>query len=216
MTVARRLAVLIIDPNEIFRSGCRASFQTDARFTVVADLPSADTLGATRLKADIDIAIVDSDTGGDPDLAQLRAVRAAHPGAALLLLTSHPERELLLRAADAGAQAILVKTRLSGPFLLNAAHLVARSRASILDQGLLLDLLNGKPRQLHSAVLTHRESEVLQLLARGLTDQEIGRALGVARTTVHSHVGALLRKTAAANRVQLGIIASRQGLLLEE
>ncbi|MGE0135485.1 MAG: DNA-binding response regulator [Dehalococcoidia bacterium] len=216
MTVARRLAVLIIDPNEIFRSGCRASFQTDSRFAVVADLPSAGTLATARLKADIDLAIVDPETDGGPDLDQLAMVRAALPSAALLLLTTQPDREFILRAADAGARAILVKTHLSSPFLLSAAHLIARSHASVLDQGLLLDLLNGKSRHAHAPALTHREAEVLQLLARGLTDQQIARALGIARTTVHSHVGALLRKTAAANRVQLGIIASRQGLLIEE
>lgn len=166
----------------------------------------------------VDVVVLDADLAGKPSVAPILATGALAPQAAIVLLTDHTDPDYVRDATEAGARAILVKARLSGQYLLEVAKLVATSAASVIERALLLNLAR-RPARAELArfnpnvLLTQRETEILRLLADGLSDQEIARVLGVARTTIHSHISSLLRKVPATNRVQLGLFAARAGVL---
>lgn len=222
MASDRRCSVFLVVPNDIFRSGCRALFTADPGFEVVGDAATILDLPQGEAAASIDVIVLDASPfeveADRPDTSPVHVLRAAAPAASILVITDHADGDFTLRVIEAGAQALLLKPELSGPSLIEVARLIATADPSVVDTGLLLELLRRPDPVIYqhpgpAIQLTNRESEILNLLADGLSDQEIARVLGVARTTIHSHISALSRKLPATNRVQLGIMALRLGLL---
>jgi two-component system nitrate/nitrite response regulator NarL len=217
----RRCSVFLVDPNDIFRSGCRALFASDARFVVAGEASTVDELRPEMLSSGVDVILLDPDLDGHPALSGVRTVASLAPLASILLLLDHADTDFVRLALEAGVRGVLLKARLSGMLVLKIAMVLTTARSSVIDTTLLLDLIRGPaptPIRVERApdlFLTRREAQVLDLLASGLSDREIARELGVARTTVHSHISSLFRKLPATNRVQLGILAARSGLLNE-
>jgi DNA-binding NarL/FixJ family response regulator len=147
-------------------------------------IPSMDAISATRMiRAELRDTQVVVMTGVDTDTAAIEAIRA---GAAAYLLKDVRIEELLRTIRGAGAGQIA---------------LPARAMARMI-----------RPLGGHE-ILSHRETEVLRLVARGLANKQIARELGISLSTVKTHVNAILSKLGLPSRTQAAMYAARTGLV---
>jgi DNA-binding NarL/FixJ family response regulator len=154
-----------------------------------------------------------------PDLdgvAATRSLSGSHPGIAVLILTMHADDESVFAAMRAGARGYLIKGA-DGPEILRAVLAVAHGEA-VFGSAVAQRIVSFYSRQERSYAvrafpeLTGREREVLELLASGGRNHEIGRRLGLSEKTVRNHVSAILLKLQVPDRTAAAIRARDAGL----
>lgn len=212
------IRVVLIDPSEISRIGCRTLFEADPRFEVVGDITFAE---ASRFEdCRVDLVIIAPALEDEVDFDSLPVVLDAFRDASFLLLTDSSDPEYMKEALRFGVRGFVGKSRSTGSVLLDAACLVASRVTAVADLVLLESLTaggsNGSPRWdlvVAPTPLTSREVAILRLLAQGSSDGEIAHLLGVASTTIQTHVGNILRKANVTTRVQLGVYALAAGIV---
>ncbi len=215
------LGVVIIDAVEVVRDWNASLFAADTRFDLVAAVASPGELRHAPTDISLDLAVFDLAPSGGFEESQLEAIREWTHGAALLVLTEDTEAQTFLRCLRAGVAGYLLKARTPAWLLMTAAYLIGRSLATVYDSHVATarpaaDNLTGfvfRVGELPEMRLSEREAQVLSLLVRGMTDKQIAAELVLARSTVQTHVGNLLQKTGATNRVQLGAFSSLLGIL---
>lgn len=208
------VSVMVVDDHPMWRDGVSRDLE-EAGYQVVAVADgvrsAADRAAATRPQVVLmDMQLADG-TGAEATAAVLAAASEAH----VLVLSASAEREDVLEAVKAGASGYLVKSA-SRAELLEAVEATLAGRA-VFTPGLAGLVLGEYRRMTHgehepAAELTERETEVLRLVAKGLTARQIGTRLGVSHRTVENHVQATLRKLHLANRVELARYAIERGL----
>lgn len=215
---AEPISVMVVDDHPMWRDGVSRDL-TEAGFQVAA---TADGVGAaTRRAAAVRPAVVLMDMQlPDGNGAQATAeVLRVSPDSRVLVLSASAERADVLEAIKAGASGYLVKSA-------SAAELVDAVRATAAGQPVFTPGLAGlvlgeyrrmatepaKPDEPHRPALTERETEVLRMVAKGLSAKQIASRLGLSHRTVENHVQATLRKLQLANRVELTRYAIEQGL----
>ena len=212
-TVAIR--IVLVDDHSIMRRGLRAVLEREADLQVVGEASTA--TGATEAVASTRPTVVLLDlkltTGPQADGLDLcRELTRTHPGLGVLVLTTFVEDRLVVEAVQAGALGYVVKD-VDTTELVRAIRAVARGESAFDPRS-----ASAMARTLSGATtdrerLTERELEVLRLLARGLSNREIGRELFISETTVKFHVGNLMRKLLVGRRAEAVYAASKLGLL---
>lgn len=216
MAVDVQIRVVLVDPDDISRSGCQAIFAGDERFSLIGETANIARLQRRDLDEDVDVIVYSPHTEGGSGEQKIAGISRDFPDASILLLTESTEVSVYVEALGAGARGLLLKGQTPAWLLLSATELLARSSTTIIDCNILfrMDLAGMRWRSPKKEVaLSPRESEVAKLLGKGLSDDEVGRSLGIARATVHTHVSSVMRKVQAANRVQLGIYLAETGLV---
>lgn len=159
-----------------------------------------------------DVAILDIELGDGPNGIEVcREVRSRWPEIRCLMLTAHGDDRSLFSAIMAGASGYLLKGVRSAT-LLEAVEAVAAGR-SLLDPGVtaqVFERLRDAPKSGQPA-LTDREHEILQLIAEGATNREIGEKLFLAEKTVRNYVSGLLAKLGVQRRSEAAAYAARWG-----
>ena len=210
MTAPIRL--LVADDHPLFLDGLVATLSADPEMTVVAT--GADASAAVRAAADHrpDLALLDiTMPGGGLDAA--RRIAAASPATKVVMLTSSENEDDLVAAMNAGASGYVLKG-IAGRELraiLKSVHggevYVAPGLAYVMIRGLT------KPRERDPLTeLTTREREVLELVAAGLSNAEIGGRLGLAEKTVKHYMTAILGKLEVGSRVEAALLAYKAGV----
>ena len=144
-----------------------------------------------------------------------RDIRSSQPSVRCLILTSYDDEDAIFAAVMAGASGYLLK-QIRGNSLVDAIRQVAAGK-SLLDpsvtERLLARLRDGQPRDERLASLTEREREILDLIAEGLTNRQIGERLFLAEKTVKNYVSALLAKLGLQRRTQAAVygVQHREG-----
>ena len=221
MNAERRIRVLLVDDHPLFRRGLTALLAADAGIEVVGDAADA---GEAQRKAEAlapDVILLDNHLPGVTGVAALPALRAAAPGARVLMLTVSEDEADLAAALRAGAAGYLLKTT-EGDALSAALRRVVRGD-NVVDEamtGKLVAALRYRPGADDPApevpdtlaARSPREREILGAIARGASNKEIARTFSIAESTVKIHVQHLLRKLEVASRVQLAVIANSAGL----
>jgi len=201
-----RVRLLLIDPDSAARERTRSLFEADARFEVLSSLPW--TLDFARF-ADVRLIVLDPFREGAFDSTAVAAIEETLAESRLLVFTEHFQANDFRYVLTHGASAYLLKSTTPPDGLLECAYYVVRFDGLVLGADLAA-LLRGPPAAAPPAPgLSERESDVLRLLAIGKTDKEIAAALGVSISTVHSHVGSLLRRLGVRTRVELGLKAAQ-------
>jgi len=212
--------VLLADDQALVRSGFRKLLEAEPGIEVVAE--AADGLEAVeraRLHRP-DVVLMDIRM---PRLDGLQAtgriVAAASPSPRILMLTTYDLDEYIFEALKAGASGFLLKDS-PAEELVAAIHVVAAGEALLAPSVTrrLIEAFVSVPRVSPEAKrqldgLTPRESEVLHLVARGLSNAEIAEELHLGEATVKSHVGNLLMKLEVRDRVQAVVLAYESGLV---
>ncbi len=145
-----------------------------------------------------------------------RQIRTRYPGVKVLVLTTYEDDEWLFDAVRAGASGYLLKDTPREQLIKAVKEtVVGKSFVDPAVAGKLLSRVAGKqtqPASLLTNKLTHREVDVLRLLARGLTNTEIGERLFISEGTVRNHVSAIFAKLEVPDRTQAAVIAIRHDL----
>ncbi len=141
----------------------------------------------------------------------IRLIKQDNPAARILVLTSFGESQQIAAAVQAGALGYLLKDS-SPDDLLHAIRSVHRGNL-VLPQALAAKLMQPQPAAAMLDQLTERETDVLRLLAQGLSNQEIAVSLSISNTTVRSHVSNILMKLGVSNRTQAALVAQERHLV---
>lgn len=228
MVSAGPVRVMIVDDHTLLRRGLSALLAGDPRIVVVGD--AADAGEALRRAPALapDVVLLDNHLPGVKGVEALPALKEAVPLARILMLTVSEDADDLAAALRAGACGYLLKT-MEGDALIDAV-LRAADGESVVAPAMTGKLVRAYREATGAcsttadpdadaaatpagvSLLSPRELEILRGIARGESNKEIGRALGIAETTVKIHVQHVLRKLDVGSRVQAAVIASAHGL----
>jgi len=210
------IRVLLVDDHAVVRKGLKALLDREPGIEVAGEAENGEDAVRAVGRLAPDVILMDLEMPGIGGVEATRQIAEQHPSAKVVILTSHAAEEDVFPALRAGAQGYLLKH--SPPEDVLRAIQQAHQGETVLHPAIarmVLQELNrpAQPRQpATSDPLSERELEVLRLLARGMSNQEIADTLVVGEATVRSHVSAILRKLQLASRTQAALYALREGL----
>jgi DNA-binding NarL/FixJ family response regulator len=214
----RPVRVLIVEDDALMRAGLRGVLDGDPAIEVVGEAGDGrDALHRTRLLSP-DIVLMDIRMPDLDGIAATRDVLAAFPDVKVMILTTFEQDDYIFGALSAGASGFLLK-RTRPEDLLAAVHTVAAGD-SLLSPSVTSRVIERMARQpapdttrdARLAALTPRERQVLELVARGLSNNEIAATLVIEESTVKTHTKRILAKLDVRDRVQAVIFAYENGL----
>jgi two-component system nitrate/nitrite response regulator NarL len=215
------IRVLVVDDHTLFRRGLRALLEADGRFEVVAEAGDAGEAQRHAAALRPEVILLDNHLPGVHGVDALPGLREAAPAARILMLTVSEDERDLAAALRAGACGYLLKTVDSEA--LTAAILRCLQGESTISPEMTGKLVSafqaGAPAAGAAAApdalasLSPREREILAQIARGASNKEIARTLGIAETTVKIHVQHILRKLGLSSRVQAAVYATERALV---
>jgi DNA-binding NarL/FixJ family response regulator len=213
------IKVLIADDQAMLRGGLRAMLEVEDDIEVVAEAEDGAQAVDEALRAHPDVVIMDVRMPRLDGIEATTRLLAAGSRARVLVLTTFDVDEYVFRALRAGAGGFLLKA--SSPGRLAEAVRTVAAGESLLDAtvtGRLIEHFLASPEFDDAArsrleELTERERHVLTLLARGMTNAEMGRELFLSEATVKSHVTRMLGKLGVRSRVQAVAFAYETGLV---
>ncbi|WP_409495716.1 response regulator [Amycolatopsis sp. cmx-11-12] len=211
------IRVVIADDQALVRTGLRMILDNAEDIDVVGE--AGDGAEAVALVADLDpdVVLMDIRMPRMDGVEATAAIAAAHR-ARVLVLTTFDLDEYVYAALQAGASGFLLKDALA-PDLLAGVRVVASGEATLaptVTRRLLDRVVTGLPTPSPDgrlALLTDREHEVLEHLARGLSNAEIAGVLFLSPGTVKTHVGRILTKLGLRDRVQAVVFAYESGMI---
>lgn len=205
-----RIRLLLADDHPVVRAGLRAVLETEPDFEVVADVPTAEESVALAARPGIDVVLMDLQFGGEMRGPQATAEITARDGAPrVLVLTTYDTDADILAAIEAGATGYLLKD--APPEELAAAVRTAAAGKSTLAPAVALRLMDRM--RTPAAALSRRETEVLQLVADGLSNAQISKRLFLSQATVKSHLVHIYTKLEVDSRTSAVAAATARGLI---
>ena len=202
-----RIRVLVVDDHPLMRIGLRARIDAEPDMEVVAEAGDGPAAIAAYAAHKPDITLLDLRLPGMDGPQIITVIRKNDPGAKIIILTTYDADEDVYRAVQAGARGYLLK----GTFaegILEAIRNVHAGRRLIAPEvaGRLADRVS-------SPGLTSREVSVLELVAKGMSNKEIGAALFVSETTIKYHLKNIYSKLGASDRTEAALLATQRGIL---
>jgi two-component system response regulator DevR len=208
--------IVLVDDHAIVRQGLRSVLEREADLRVVGEAGTSAQAMAVVATARPGIVLLDlrlSPSTENEGIELCARLRQAHPGVAILVLTTVIDDHLVLEAIHKGARGYVVK-EVDTSELVRAIRAVSRGEsafdsrsAAAMIRGINAETA-GEKRQ-----LTEREHDVLRLLARGLSNRAIGRQLFISETTAKFHVCNIMRKLQVSRRAEAVYVASKEGFI---
>jgi DNA-binding NarL/FixJ family response regulator len=206
-----RITVFLLDDHEIVRRGIRDLLEAEGDIVVVGEASTAEQAVGRVHALDPDVAVLDVRLEEGNGIEACRDIRSLHPRTACLILTSFADDEALFQAILAGAAGYLLK-QIRTNDLVDAVRRVAAGQ-NLLDPAVTARVLErlrkGNPQDERMARLTEQERKVLDLVAQGLTNRQIGDQLHLAEKTVKNYVTSVLSKLGMTRRTEAAVYAVR-------
>jgi DNA-binding NarL/FixJ family response regulator len=214
------VTIVVADDHEVVRAGFAALLETQPDFTVVGTAP--DGAEAVKISRELqpDVVLMDVRMPGTDGIEATRQLTGGGAnGPRVIILTTFDLDEYVYDALCAGASGFLLKD-VTGERLFDAVRVVAAGEALLaptITRRLISEFARLRPAasapSAAVAELTPRETDVLRLLAEGLSNPEIARRLVIAEETVKTHVSRVLHKLALRDRAQAVVLAYESGLV---
>ena len=209
--VPMAITVFLLDDHEIVRRGLRELLSAEPDIEVVGEAGTADQAIHRILALEPDVAVLDVRVGEDNGIEVCREIRSRRSATACLMLTSFADDDALFSAIMAGAAGYVLK-QIRGSDLVESIRRVAGGQ-SLLDPNLTARVLErirrGPEEDSRLTGLTPQERKILELLADGLTNRQIGEQLFLAEKTVKNYVSNLLMKMGMHRRTEAAAFAAR-------
>jgi DNA-binding NarL/FixJ family response regulator len=202
--------VFLLDDHEIVRRGLRELLEAEDDLEIVGEAGTAEEAYGRIPATTPDVAVLDIRLPDGDGVEVCREVRSKHPEIACLMLTSVADDEAVYAAILAGAAGYVLK-EVRGSDLVDGIRRVARGE-SLLDPAVtarVLERLREGPQVDELAVLTAQERRILELIADGLTNRQIGEELFLAEKTVKNYVSNMLSKLGMSRRTEAAAYAAR-------
>jgi DNA-binding NarL/FixJ family response regulator len=202
-----KIRILVAEDHLVARVGVTAIINRQTDMVVVAEAVNGQQAVTLFRKHLPDVALLDMRMPVMTGVEAAASIRAAHPNARLIALTTYGGDEDVRRALEVGVQAYLTKDVLHDELLktIRAVH----AGGTYLPEALMAAF----KAQLASSHLSDREVEVLRLIACGLPNKQIAHALNIAESTVKNHVRNILSKLGAQDRTQAAMTAVQRGIV---
>ncbi|MEV8123232.1 response regulator transcription factor [Streptomyces sp. NPDC085944] len=202
--------LLLADDHPVVRAGLRAVLETEPGIVVVAEAATAEEAVARAAGGDIDVVLMDLQFGKGMNGAEATAAIVAHTGAPrVLIVTTYDSDADTLPAIEAGATGYLLKDA-PPEDLADAVRTAAAGRTALAPA--VADRLMNRLRT-PGTTLTRRETEVLALVAGGLSNQAVGHRLHLTEGTVKSHLARIYAKLDVDSRTAAVATATALGLI---
>jgi two-component system, NarL family, response regulator len=199
--------ILILDDHPVVRAGLTSMLGTQAQLKVIGSVSSGEEAIATLRENDVDILLLDLRMPGMSGIDTLLALKNNGINARAIILTSFETDEDIYRAVQAGAQGYLLKdTPLRE--MVEAIRTVCAGKRYIPRQ-----IASRLAERMMRTNLTARELEILGMLAKGLTNKQIGHALGISQNTVRNHANSVIEKLDVSDRTEAATTAIQRGLI---
>ena len=209
--VALKIRLFILDDHELVRRGLTDLFEATADIEIVGEASTAAEALHRIAAVQPDIALLDARLPDGSGIDVCRDIRSQYPDIKCLILTSYDDDEALFAAVMAGAAGYLLK-EIRGLSLTDAIRDVAKGR-SLLNPAITEKLINRLRTPVQEdprvSALTIREREVLDLIAEGCTNRQIGERLFLAEKTVKNYVSTLLAKLGMQRRTQAAVYGAQ-------
>ncbi|WP_195575830.1 response regulator [Paenibacillus sp. 1001270B_150601_E10] len=214
MEMETPIQVLLVDDHEMVRIGLAAVLSTEDGIEVVGEASNGEEGIRLALEYKPDVVLMDLVMDGMDGIETTRKLLQLHPDCKVIVLTSYLDDEKMYPVIEAGAFSYLLKTSRATE-IAEAIRAAARGQ-SVLESQVASKMMNRfrqpKPAQAAHEQLTEREMDVLTLLAKGKSNQDIADELFIGIKTVKFHVTNILAKLGVEDRTQAAIYAYKNGL----
>ncbi len=201
--------VFLLDDHEVVRRGLRDLIEAEDDLEVVGEAGTAEEAYGRIPATRPDVAVLDVRLPDGDGIEVCRDIRSKHPEIQCLMLTSFADDEALFAAIMAGAAGYLLK-QVKGTDLVGGIRRVGAGE-SLLDPALTERVLERlrTPEDDELSALTTQERRILDLIAEGLTNRQIGERMFLAEKTVKNYVSNLLSKLGMSRRTEAAVFAAR-------
>jgi NarL family two-component system response regulator LiaR len=203
----KKITVLIIDDHAILRMGLKSLLGTKKDIEVAGDAANGEAGVAKAARLKPDVAIVDLMMPGMDGAETTKRLLSVSPRTSVMILTTFGTADAISHALKAGARGAVMKN-VDFPELVEAIRTVAAGGQALSPE--IERLLSESPP---IPSLSPRQTEILESITRGLSNNDIAKQLGISVDMVKEHVNSLLVKIGAANRTEAATIALRKHLL---
>ena len=215
MTVPLKTRILLADDHAVVRRGLRVTLDAEPDLEVTAEAGDGAEAVQLALAESLDLAILDVSMPLLTGIQAARQILAQRPGMRVLILSMHDNEQFFFEALRAGASGYVLKTA-AHEDLVQACRAAMRGEPFLYPRAvaaLIREYIERGPGERPEDPLSPRESEVVKLIAEGLTSKEIAGVLSIAEKTVERHRANVLDKLGLRDRVALTRYAIRRGLI---
>jgi len=216
----KSIKILLADDHAILRDGLKVLLQTDKVFKILGEAGDGQEVVELVKKLLPDIVILDINMPKLNGIEAARAIRNFDKKVRILILTMHEQENYIVDAISSGINGYIFKMSDTEEFLFALKELAAgRDYFSDKVSKIVVKGIQSKAQKtddLDKVHITTREKEILKLLAKGLTSQEIAETLFISYFTVGQHRKNILEKLGLKNTAELVFYAVREGLVDEE
>ena len=210
------ISVLIADDHGVLRAGLRALLNSESDMEVVGEAADGEQTLCLAEELHPDVVLMDLSMPNGGGIYATQQLKEQLPEAKVLILTVHEDDALLREAFNCGAAGYILKRAVESE-LINAIQAVARGEMYIhpaMTRALIdHSTPDSLPDQTRAVTITHREYEVLRLIAQGNSNRQVASLLTISVRTVESHRANLMEKLNLTCRVDLVRYAAQHGML---
>ena len=222
-TPDQRTKILLVDDHALFRLGMRNILEQEPDFDIVAEADDARSAVDAALEHTPDIVLMDLTLASPGGIETTQRIKRECPSAGIVALAVNEDEDQLFDSIKAGAAAFILKDvdpvdlvtiirRVSsGEYLINDKVFAKPSVASRVLREFRDLAIYGQETAPIFAPLSPREVEILDNIARGMTNKQVAYALSISEQTVKNHMSSILRKLSVNDRTQAVVYAMRQG-----
>lgn len=209
------IRVLVVDDHDIVREGLRAVLESKGEIVVIGEAADGEQAVTQARLLKPEVILMDLEMPRKNGISAIADIIAEQPEARILVLSSFSDDSQIVESMRAGALGYMLKTAkldelVDAILQVNAGEMPLNP---MVARRLIASMTPKRNEPRLVDILTERELMILPLVVRGMTNKEIGNRMGIALRTVGTHIGNMIHKAEVENRVQLSMLAVRQGLI---